>query len=42
MNEWELLAAMQAITIYLLIRLDEGETDYNNFDRLLISSVTVD
>ena len=41
MNEWELLAAMQAITIYLLIRLDEGETEHNNFDLLLVSTVTV-
>ena len=32
---------MQALNIYVLIRLDEGETDYNNFDTLLLSAVTV-
>lgn len=32
---------MQALSIYLIIRLDEGETDDNNFDFLLIATVTV-
>ena len=32
---------MQALSIYILIRLDEGETDYNNFDYLLLTTVTV-
>lgn len=41
LSKWELLAAMQALSIYVLIRLDEGETDYNNFDFLLITAVTV-
>ncbi|KAE9369668.1 hypothetical protein N431DRAFT_427836 [Stipitochalara longipes BDJ] len=40
-NKWELLAAMQALSIYLLIRLDEGETDHNNYDSLLMATVTV-
>lgn len=41
LNEWELLAAMQALSIYILIRLDEGETDHNNIDSLLIATVIV-
>jgi hypothetical protein len=32
---------MQAVTIYVLIRLEEGETDDNNMDFLLITAVTV-
>ncbi|KAI1182205.1 hypothetical protein F5B17DRAFT_421508 [Nemania serpens] len=39
LRKWELLAAMQALSIYILIRLDEGETDYNNFDSLLVKTV---
>ncbi|KAH8810620.1 hypothetical protein F5884DRAFT_875195 [Xylogone sp. PMI_703] len=41
LNKWELLTAMQAISIYILIRLDEGETDHNNLDFLLLAAVTV-
>ncbi|CRG89355.1 hypothetical protein PISL3812_06391 [Talaromyces islandicus] len=41
LNKWELLASIQATAIYILIRLDEGETDYNNFDFLLLTTVTV-
>ncbi|EPE33750.1 hypothetical protein GLAREA_06763 [Glarea lozoyensis ATCC 20868] len=41
MNKWQVLAAMQALSIYVLIRLDEGETDNNNFDFLLITTVIV-
>ncbi|ORY31402.1 hypothetical protein BCR39DRAFT_526476 [Naematelia encephala] len=41
LNKWELLAAIQAVTIYILIRLDEGETDHNNIDFLLVKAVTV-
>ncbi|CAJ2508719.1 Uu.00g137450.m01.CDS01 [Anthostomella pinea] len=41
LTKWELLAAMQALSIYVLIRLDEGETDHNNFDFLLVKAVTV-
>lgn len=40
-NKWELLAAMQAITIYILIRLDEGETEHNNIDFLLVKAIVV-
>jgi hypothetical protein len=32
---------MQALSIYIIIRLDEGETDYNNFDFLLVTTVAV-
>ncbi|KUJ15935.1 uncharacterized protein LY89DRAFT_670467 [Mollisia scopiformis] len=41
LTRWELLAAMQALSIYILIRLEETETDYNNFDVLLVTTVTV-
>ncbi|KAI1120689.1 hypothetical protein F5Y10DRAFT_257908 [Nemania abortiva] len=41
LHKWELLAAMQALSIYILIRLDEGETDYNNFDSLLLKTFIV-
>ncbi|KAI1173026.1 hypothetical protein F4777DRAFT_477916 [Nemania sp. FL0916] len=40
-HKWELLAAMQALSIYILIRLDEGETNYNNSDALLVRAVIV-
>lgn len=32
---------MQALSIYILIRLDEGETEYNNHDTLLVNTVVV-
>ncbi len=32
---------MQALLIYIIIRLDEGETEHNNFDSLLVSTVIV-
>ena len=41
MDKWGLLAAMQALAIYVLIRLDEGETDDNNYDSLLLRRVIV-
>lgn len=40
-NKWELLATMQALSIYILMRLDEGETDHNNCDLLLLTTVMV-
>ncbi|KAI0172770.1 hypothetical protein GGR52DRAFT_546009 [Hypoxylon sp. FL1284] len=40
-SKWELLAAMQALSIYVLIRLDEGETEHNDFDYLLVKAVIV-
>ena len=39
LNKWELLAAMQALSIYILMRLDEGETDHNNLDALMVTTV---
>ncbi|PSN74876.1 hypothetical protein BS50DRAFT_512169 [Corynespora cassiicola Philippines] len=41
MNRWEILAALQAMSLYILIRLDEGERDYNNLDSLLLSTITI-
>ncbi|KAH7323643.1 hypothetical protein BKA65DRAFT_72282 [Rhexocercosporidium sp. MPI-PUGE-AT-0058] len=41
LDHLELLAGMQALCIYILIRLDEGETDHNNFDSLLVRTVIV-
>lgn len=41
MNKWELLAAIQALTIYVLVRLQEGETENNNIDFLLVKAVSV-
>jgi hypothetical protein len=32
---------MQALSIYLLVRLQEGETDYNNYDYLMLTTVIV-
>lgn len=32
---------MQALAIYIIIRLDDGETEYNGFDSLLIAAVAV-
>jgi hypothetical protein len=32
---------MQALSIYILIRLYEGETAHNNLDFLLLATVTV-
>jgi hypothetical protein len=40
-NKWELLATLQAILIFVLVRLEEGETEHNNFDFLLGAAVTV-
>jgi hypothetical protein len=41
LSKWELLGAMQALSIYVLIRLDEGETEHNNLDSLLEKAVIV-
>ena len=32
---------MQALSIYIIMRIDEGETDHNNLDTLLIATVSV-
>ncbi|THX00762.1 hypothetical protein D6D13_09319 [Aureobasidium pullulans] len=39
LNAWELLASMQALFIHLLVRLQEGETDYNNYDYLMLTTI---
>jgi hypothetical protein len=41
LSKWELLGAMQALSIYILIRLDEGETEHNNLDHILERAVIV-
>ena len=41
LNKWELLAAMQALAIYVIIRLGEGDTDLYNIDAVLLRAVTV-
>lgn len=41
MARLELLAALQALSIYIFVRLDEGQTDSNYFDALMLSTVTV-
>ncbi|KAK4938272.1 hypothetical protein LTR10_021251 [Elasticomyces elasticus] len=41
LDRWGLLAAMQALSIYVLIRVDEGETVDNDFDFLLITTVII-
>lgn len=41
MNAWELLAGLQALSIYILIRLEEGETEHNNLDSMLQTMVIV-
>jgi hypothetical protein len=32
---------MQALLLYMLLRLDEGETEHNNFDTLLLTTAWV-
>ena len=32
---------MQSVSIYILFRLDGGETEHNDFDSLLLATVTV-
>jgi hypothetical protein len=40
-DQWDILSSMQALLIYVLIRLGEGETVHNNIDVLLLSTVWV-
>lgn len=40
-DKWELLATAQALLVYLLVRLAEGETKHNNFDELLLGTFAV-
>ncbi len=32
---------MQALAIYIIVRVDEGQTEYNNLDHLLYTTVVV-
>ncbi|ETS85545.1 hypothetical protein PFICI_03570 [Pestalotiopsis fici W106-1] len=41
MNRWKALASLQALLIYTVMRVDEGETDYNNLDSLLQRTIIV-
>lgn len=41
MNRPQLITAMQALLIYILIRLGEGEMEHNNLDALLVRSVVL-
>ncbi|KAL4763907.1 uncharacterized protein BDW70DRAFT_148284 [Aspergillus foveolatus] len=41
LSRWELLGSMQALGIYILVRLGEGETDENNIDFSLLAGVTL-
>ncbi|KAH6849930.1 hypothetical protein B0I37DRAFT_370254 [Chaetomium sp. MPI-CAGE-AT-0009] len=38
-NKWQLLAAMQALLVYLIFKVDEGQTDYNSLDSLLVAAI---
>lgn len=40
-DKWNLLSSMQALTVYILVRLQEGETVDNNHDVLLLSTFKV-
>ncbi|KAL1841425.1 hypothetical protein VTK73DRAFT_3484 [Phialemonium thermophilum] len=40
-TKWGLLATMQALAIYILTRLEEGETDDNNLDALLLTTMSI-
>jgi hypothetical protein len=40
-DRWGLLHSMQALIIYMILRLQEGETSHNNIDVLLLSTVYV-
>jgi hypothetical protein len=41
LNEIGLLAAMQALLVYVLIRLSEGETEDNNHDAALLGTIAI-
>lgn len=41
MSSWSLLAGIQALCIYIIIRVDEGETEHNNLDVNLITTISV-
>ncbi|KAF2828222.1 hypothetical protein CC86DRAFT_348301 [Ophiobolus disseminans] len=39
LDKWALLASMQALLLYMLLRLSEGEQPHNNFDVPLLSAL---
>ncbi|KAI4597875.1 hypothetical protein KJ359_004152 [Pestalotiopsis sp. 9143b] len=41
MNKWELLAALQALSVYTIVRIDEGETEHNNLDSLMQNTIII-
>jgi len=41
LDKWALLSSMQALLVYMLLRLSEGETPHNNFDVPLLSAMWV-
>lgn len=41
MDKWGLLTSLQALTIYIIISLKDGETEGNDCDNMLVASVTV-
>lgn len=41
MTRVELLGSMQALSIYIFVRVDEGQTEDNDFDDMLQAAVTV-
>lgn len=40
-DRWELLGSLQALAVYLFVRISEGETEYNNIDTLFINVIIV-
>ncbi|CAI6335587.1 unnamed protein product [Periconia digitata] len=40
-DRWDILIGMQAVSVYLLVRICEGETDENNVDFLLLSTLAL-
>ncbi|KAH6636334.1 hypothetical protein F5144DRAFT_175443 [Chaetomium tenue] len=38
-NKWQLLAAMQALLIYLISKVDKAQPEYNSLDSLLVAAV---
>jgi hypothetical protein len=41
LNAHQLLSSMQALLIYMLLRIQQGETLYNDFDVLLLGTMWV-
>lgn len=41
MSKWELLAVHQSLLMYVIVRLDQGETEQNNFDPLMRATFVV-